>query len=213
MTTQTIPTWRIRLMQAHEHETIPTAKQGGKSLTSHAAAAKMIRSTLKKVFPGVVFEVKSDSFSGGNSVDIHWTDGPTTAMVETVVKRHQYGHFDGMIDLYEYSNNRIDIPQAKYVQTQRKMSDSAQAAIVDKLNREWGWSLRLVTRTYRDNSWIEVDPLSDGPMDNGWGARSHEIHRTFGAMSLICPACDWRTQPGDNYCELCGAKLHEEEQL
>ena len=34
---------------------------------------------------------------------------------EKIVSKYQYGHFDGMNDIYEYSNSREDIPQAKYI--------------------------------------------------------------------------------------------------
>jgi len=56
-------------------------------------------------------------------VDINWTDGPTDDQVNKITKKYQYGHFDGMIDCYEYSNNREDIPQAKFVMCSRELSD------------------------------------------------------------------------------------------
>src|SRR5690242_9026009 len=108
MDTQTIPQWRIRLMQAHEHETIPQPEKRANS--PQAGAAKMIRQTLKQVFPGVTFSVTSKGYSGGSHVRVEWTDGPTDDMVELVANRHQMGHFDGMQDLYEYTNHRDDIP-------------------------------------------------------------------------------------------------------
>lgn len=95
--------------------------------SSHAAAAAAIREELKKVFPGIKFSVRSDSFSMGNSIDIEWTDGPTTDEVEKFSGKYQYGHFNGMEDIYEYSNRREDIPQAKYVSEHRKMSEQVEA--------------------------------------------------------------------------------------
>jgi hypothetical protein len=44
-------------------------------------------------------------------------------MVEPLINEYQYGHFDGMIDCYEYSNNRNDIPQVKFVFANREYSD------------------------------------------------------------------------------------------
>lgn len=97
-----------------------------------AQCAAAIKSELKANFPTVKFSVRSESFSGGNAVDISWIDGPTDEQVREITDKYQYGHFDGMIDCYEYSNRRTDIPQAKYVQTARRYSaeSKAQAAAI-----------------------------------------------------------------------------------
>jgi hypothetical protein len=42
------------------------------------------------------------------------------------VGKYQYGHFDGMQDMYINSNSRDDLPQSKYVKTGRKMSDETR---------------------------------------------------------------------------------------
>ena len=91
--------------------------------TEAAKTASEIRKELKAAFPGVNFSVKSQTFSGGNSVDIKWADGPTRDKVTDITAKYQYGHFNGMEDCYEYTNRRDDIPQAKYVSTQRDMSE------------------------------------------------------------------------------------------
>lgn len=98
--------------------------------SEHAAAAQAIRQDLKKAFPGVKFRVRSSSFSMGNSVDVDWTDGPTRSEVNRIIGRYQYGHFDGMQDLYEYSNRRNDLPQAKYVSGNRSMSEAVRAELL-----------------------------------------------------------------------------------
>lgn len=98
--------------------------------TTHAAAAQAIRQDLKKAFPGVKFRVRSSSFSMGNSVDVDWTDGPTRDEVNRIIGRYQYGHFDGMQDLYESSNRRNDLPQAKYVSGNRSMSEAVRAELL-----------------------------------------------------------------------------------
>ena len=91
--------------------------------TASAMASSLIKKELRKAFPKTKFSVRSDNFANGSSVDISWTDGPTTNQVDKISKKYQYGHFDGMIDMYEYSNNREDIPQAKWVQTSRDLSN------------------------------------------------------------------------------------------
>ena len=101
-----------------------------KTLSSHAATAAAIRKELKAEFPGIKFSVKSESYAGGNSVSIKWEDGVTTKEVDAVVNKYQYGSFNGMEDIYENTNNRDDIPQVKYVMTERTISDETRAILM-----------------------------------------------------------------------------------
>lgn len=64
-----------------------------------AETARLIRPFLKAAWPGVKFSVRSDSYSGGASIRVRWTDGPTTKQVDAVVKPFEGARFDGMIDL------------------------------------------------------------------------------------------------------------------
>lgn len=66
---------------------------------SCAETAKLVRKALKDAFPGVKFSVRSSVYSGGASIDVGWTDGPTSKEVEAVAKQYQGGDFDGMIDM------------------------------------------------------------------------------------------------------------------
>jgi Large polyvalent protein associated domain 29 len=49
---------------------------------SCADTAKLIRAALKKTFLRVKFSVRSKTYSGGASVTVHWTDGPTAKQVD-----------------------------------------------------------------------------------------------------------------------------------
>ena len=69
-----------------------------------AEVAKLIRKHLKKNFAGVKFSVRISRYSGGSSVDISWTDGPTTKQVEAVTGPFQGNRFDGMIDLQYHAS-------------------------------------------------------------------------------------------------------------
>ena len=139
-----------------------------KSIQAQAASA--IRAELKNAFPTVKFSVKSESFSGGNSVNIHWYDGPLTKEVDAIVGKYQYGHFNGMEDIYEYSNKNDDIPQAKYVQTSRKITQETQLFIAaelgiqpDEINsynqhyREYNSA--LIWREFSQRSFVDVAPV------------------------------------------------------
>jgi hypothetical protein len=97
--------------------------------SSHSNCAAAIREELKKLFPLHKFSVRSESFAGGNSVNVYWNNGLTVPQVDTVIKKYQYGSFNGMEDIYEHSNSREDIAQAKYVSSSRTISDELREAV------------------------------------------------------------------------------------
>lgn len=108
-----------------------------KQMSTHARCAKEIRKILKSKFPETKFSVTSESYSMGSSVRISWTDGVTTDQVDELVGQFEYGHFNGMEDIYEYSNTREDIPQVKFVTTNREMSDEVREQIIKAHNDSW----------------------------------------------------------------------------
>lgn len=106
--------------------------------TEAALAAKAIKSELKIAFPQIKFSVKSENFAGGDAVRIHYTDGVPTKVVEKITNKYQSGSFDGMTDMYEYTNSREDIPQAKYVQVYRDVSPEAKAKVKQDIATKFG---------------------------------------------------------------------------
>ncbi len=74
----------------------------GKEYVSCAETAVELRHALKTQFPGIKFSVKSKTYSGGASITVGWTDGPTTDMVERISKDFAGASFDGSIDLKSY---------------------------------------------------------------------------------------------------------------
>lgn len=100
----------------------PLAKAPGKS--SHALGTRNLKIELERSFPGIKFSIKSKSFSGGDSIDISWTDGPLQEEVEKISGKYQEGNFDGMEDIYNY--NHAAFPEvfggAKYVMESRHES-------------------------------------------------------------------------------------------
>ena len=73
----------------------------------HTLGAKNIRIELKKAFPEVKFSVRSESYSGGDHININWTDGPLTDDVEKITGKYQKGDFDGMEDIYNYNHENV----------------------------------------------------------------------------------------------------------
>lgn len=111
-------------------------EQGGKrTLTGAALCAASIRTELKTKFPTYKFSVTSDNFSGGDSVHISWKDGPTTKQVDSIVNKYQYGHFNGMEDIYEYSNNIEGLPQTKYVSTSREINPELKNRLLPEFEK------------------------------------------------------------------------------
>lgn len=70
-----------------------------KEYISVTETAKLVREALAKHFPGVKFSVRSRKYSGGNSIDIYWTDGPASWQVEPIARLFEGAGFDGSIDL------------------------------------------------------------------------------------------------------------------
>jgi hypothetical protein len=67
-----------------------------------ADVAKLIRKHLKSLWPETTFSVRISRYSGGSSVRVRWTDGPTQREVETVAGRYCGSDFDGMTDSTNY---------------------------------------------------------------------------------------------------------------
>lgn len=90
-------------IQAHPY-LVPLAQ--GEYASAKAGAANL-RRHLKHAFPGIKFSVRSDTFSGGDSIDIKWAMGPTVKEVEAISNRYQEGHFNGMEDIYEHDYENV----------------------------------------------------------------------------------------------------------
>jgi hypothetical protein len=111
--------------------------------TQSAQAAALIRAELKKNYPEIKFSITSKNYSMGNSVSISWIDAMPPATVEAIADKYQYGHFNGMEDIYEYSNKQ-DFPQAKYVSCYREISQ----AIRDKIRQDLAMILSIPNENY-----------------------------------------------------------------
>ena len=116
-------------LQAYKDE----RKKETKRLTGAAACADAVRKELKELFPAVKFSVRSETYSGGDSVNVSWFDEMTTKTIEEVIKKYQYGHFDGMYDIYENSNCIDGLPQCKYIFARREISEQRKSELMNVL--------------------------------------------------------------------------------
>lgn len=108
-----------------------------KTQTQAAQTAKLIRKELKENFPSIKFSVTSETYSMGDSVNISYTDGVKYESVDSIVSKYQYGSFNAMEDIYENTNTK-DMPQVKFVQIRRMLSQEAKAKRVKELIEENG---------------------------------------------------------------------------
>lgn len=110
----------------------PWAVGPEKFKTGSARAAANIKKELSLTFPGIKFSVKSETYSMGNSVRVHWSMGPSDKTVRAVTDKYKDGWFDGMQDLHEYDNSphgcavEVVLGRAKHISTGR--TDSHELA-------------------------------------------------------------------------------------
>lgn len=114
----------------------PHLTQGAGCVT----AAKNLRTELKRAFPSIKFSVRSESYSGGNSIRVSWTDGPMAAQVEAIANKYAGGSFDGMTDCYDYKRSPWTevFGDAKYVFCNRDYSDSMLEATIQRVCKRLG---------------------------------------------------------------------------
>ena len=74
-----------------------------------AQTAKLLRQALKEAFPTTKFSVRSASYTGGASIDVHWTDGPTATQIRAICDRFEGADFDEMQDLKLHTVNPFEV--------------------------------------------------------------------------------------------------------
>lgn len=105
-------------------------------LSPHARCAANVREELRRTFPGHKFSVKSESFAGGNAIDVHWSMGPTYEEVSKITNKYMAGTFDGMTDSYNYDHTGYSdavsqvLGQIKYLHPHR--NDGGSFEIIAK---------------------------------------------------------------------------------
>lgn len=157
-----------RLVAANTH-LIPAANWKG---SGHALAAKNIKAELARAFPGVKFSVRSDSFSMGNSVDVSWTDGPTTAEVDAIIGKYEHSSFDGMTDSSSpVCSDWHVFGSTKYAQSHRHIDDARYVEVAEMM----GYPGATMDRGEMHGERIDRHV-------------SNEIKRQARATSYYCPA-------------------------
>lgn len=89
-----------------------------RTVSTHAACAKAIRTELKTHWPDMKFKVTSQTYANGNSVHIHVPENfgyQNRDVLYQLVQKYEYGTSDPLTDSYVMSNVRHDVPQVKFV--------------------------------------------------------------------------------------------------
>lgn len=108
--------------------------------------AKLVRVALKGAFPGVKFSVRSDSYAGGASIDVRWTDGPTQREVQQLCDLWRGATFDGMTDMKSYHSTLLTTDNgfeevslgADFIFAKREHSPEFRAALLAEIAKAAG---------------------------------------------------------------------------
>lgn len=147
--------------------------------------AKAIRKALKVAFPSVAFSVKSSKYSGGSSISVAWTDGPTDKEISAVTNKFEGASFDGMTDLKSYQESEYNGQRvqwgANYVFTNRRYSADFLRRRAQDVATRWGFAVPAVIV----NEWGGVNVEEDWSIRVGCDTLAAEImkkaHRTRAA--------------------------------
>jgi hypothetical protein len=104
-----------------------------------------MRQELKAKFPGIKFSVRTEVYSGGSSINVHWDMGPTVAAVERVTGKYQQGWFDGMTDSYNYDPTLVidkagevrELGGAKFVFENRHIPEAIETQMFHDFGALW----------------------------------------------------------------------------
>lgn len=146
-------------------------------ISRHALGAKNIKIELEREFPSIKFTVKSESYSGGNSIDVSWTDGVTTDQVDKIIDKYQECHFNGMEDLEEYvdqvftdvfggakyvHSNR-HITNERYIETAKEFGYDVHYEKYDMIGVDYETRRMIERETYQKSFYTKPEPIKPEP--------------------------------------------------
>lgn len=128
-------------------------------------AGQLVKQFVKKNFPQYLCRVKADHFSMGNSLDVYVTTQTGGSIpphnfekINEFANLWEYGKFDGMTDMYEYTNEGITSDNGtplkagvKYVMVNNRPRFGTVEAILNEVLNE-GRPFEEVTRFYTDST-------------------------------------------------------------
>ncbi len=154
--------------------------------------AKILRRVLKRHFAGQRFHVRTERSSGGSSIDVAQTDGPTVAQVEPFFEPYRGADFDGMRDLRTYrdavvvdDDDRFERVRygADFIVGKREAYGEARAEVLAWLSEELGEPIEEL-KLYRASYLRERDALAHESVRNDDWRRSRESLETRPPLDL-----------------------------
>ncbi len=147
---------------------------------SCAQTAQLLRAALKAAFPGVTFGVRSKTYSGGASINVKWTDGPTTAEVELIAKGYQGASFDGSIDLKSYHTSVVNGQPVRFAADFVFCNRTASVSLMQRAIRyaivRYGWTIEAAA-VKAGHFGAELVGLDAPAFEGGFHASKAEIVR------------------------------------
>jgi len=192
-----------------------------KTYLSCADTAKLLRKALKTAHPGIKFSVRSNTYAGGASINVKWTDGPTEERVKATTSLYSGATFDGMIDLKEYHDSLLADENgnvqhvhfgADFIFTNREVGNTAAATYRREVERFIGqtvdgWYDKLPTD--KDGYGLDVHKdydtgLSQLSRSNGYRTADNLAQ----AVRMLAQYREWHGTEcpggGEAYCAGCG---------
>lgn len=155
--------------------------------------AVAVRAVLRDVFPACRFSVVTERGSMVSAVRVTWTDGPTEARVEALVKPFEAGRFDSMVDCYEYDRERVVevagvrySPACNYVFTVREDSPRAIVRALRAVLAYWHIDPEVAEHGARLASAIEEagDDVAQRAAVNAFWHQSARLYVSGGVSDL-----------------------------
>jgi len=143
-----------------------------------AQTAKLLRQALKEVFCTTKFSVRSASYAGGASIDVHWTDGPTGAQVQTICNRFEGADFDGMQDLKTPKKHVVKGQRIHYGADCVFAHRALSVAFLTKRERayctQFGCDMPIILEQSTGASLPQHDPTAEAMIRRAWASSALE---------------------------------------
>lgn len=139
-------------------------------------SAAELRKALRAAFAGTKFSVRGESYAGGASIHVRWTDGPTVAAVDEIAQGFAGASFDGMTDSMSYVKRDGKHYASDFVFTNRELSEdvysTALGEIIDAARAEGYEGADDLLAVHRYGTFLPTPVavwqrtgMSEGPVD------------------------------------------------
>ena len=146
-----------------------------KQYLSCADTAKLVRAALKEAFPGVKFSVKSSVYAGGASINVSYTDGPSSSQVKGIVGVFEGSYFCGMTDYKGTNYSALDGQPvsfgADYIFVNRSLSYRALTAIAKNVCDKYDLGDAIKINDSQFGAYISTINISDDAQKRGFDNR------------------------------------------